>query len=385
MVRYRSLIVPVVLVVFLIWAASPASGKYRMPDLVNVPVERLVKNLEELVKKDAKDVQARHNLARVHAMAYALKIDTAEARKNQENDGAWFGYEPAHVPFTLKPTDEKTKDKIAKAHLSKAILRYAEVLKLDPDHGTAALGHAWCLEQSGEKDKAIKGYRKVIVTAWTKEKDLKRGDLGWHSITAEAAGYLIPLLDKEKDEQEIETLRSRIKLMNALPRPMTPLVIPLRAGLTARDLEDHSVSVPFDADGTGLKKRWTWITRDAGWLVYDPLRTGQVKSALQMFGSVTFWTFWDNGYQALAALDDDGDGLLTGKELQGLAIWQDLNGDGVCDPGEVKPLSAWGIVALSCRCSRDPEHPDRILHSPRGVVFRDGSTRPTYDIILRPR
>jgi hypothetical protein len=143
--------------------------------------------------------------------------------------------------------------------------------------------------------------------------------------------------------------------------------------------------VTFDADGTGLPRKWTWVTRDAGWLVYDPKATGRVTSALQMFGGVSFWTFWDNGYQALRLLDDDGDGMLTGKELDGLAIWHDANGDGICDPGEVKPLSAYGIVAVSVRCERDESHPDRILWSPRGVVFRDGSTRPTFDLILQPR
>ena len=44
---------------------------------------------------------------------------------------------------------------------------------------------------------------------------------------------------------------------------------------------------------------------------------------------------------ALAALDDNGDGVLSGKELDGLALWHDANGNGVCDPGEVKPLSEY--------------------------------------------
>jgi hypothetical protein len=67
------------------------------------------------------------------------------------------------------------------------------------------------------------------------------------------------------------------------------------------------------------------------------------------------------------------------------SIWRDANGDGVCDPGEVRPLAAYGIVAVSARCQRDPSHPDRIWWSPRGVRFRDGSTRPTFDLILKPR
>lgn len=362
-----------------------AQAMYMRPDLVDVPIDRLIKNLTDLADKNPDDVQARLNLARVHAMAFALKTDTAQVRKNKENEGVFFGYEPRNVPFTVKPTDDEDKLKIAKEHLAKAIKRYAEAVKMAPDNLTAALGYAWCLDQSGDKDKAVKEYRKVIEAGWQKEKDMKRAPLGWHSVTAEAAGYLIPLLDKEKDKEEIQTLQARIAKLSTVPRPVTPVVIPLRDSLTVHDLEDRSASVPFDADGTGLQKRWTWITKDAGWLVYDPRGTGQVTSGLQFFGGVTFWMFWDNGYQALAALDDDGDGVLTGKELQGLAIWQDKNGDGICDPGELKSLSELGIVAISCRYERDSQHPDRIAFSPRGVIFRDGSSRPTYDIILRPR
>jgi hypothetical protein len=203
-------------------------------------------------------------------------------------------------------------------------------------------------------------------------------------LTAEAAGCLIPLLDKGKDKEEIKTLQVRIEVERLLPRPISPVVIPLYDGLTASQLEDHSANVAFDADGTRLQKRWTWITRDAGWLVNDPHHTGKVTSALQLFGNVTFWMFWENGYQALAALDDDRDGMLASEELEGLAIWQDLNGNGLSDGGEVKPLAEWGIVAISCRHVRDMNHTDRIAYSPRGVFFRDGSKRPTYDIILHP-
>jgi tetratricopeptide (TPR) repeat protein len=358
-------------------------GMYVMQDLVNVPVERLIRNLEAIAEKEPKNAQVRFNLARVHAMAYALKTDTARVVKNKENQGAWFGYAPDHVPFKAISTSDKNKLNVAREHLTKAIEQYEEGLKLDPANLTAALGHAWCVEQSGDKERAIKEYREVIETAWVKEKDLTSAPLGWRSVTAEAAGYLIPLLDKNKDSAEINVLQARIKRTNSIPRPITPIVVPLRDGLTASDLEDRSARVAFDADGTGLKRSWTWITNDAGWLVYDPHGTGKVGSALQMFGSVTFWMFWENGYQALAALDNDRNGILKGGELQGLAIWQDIDGDGVSDRGEVKRLVDWGIVGLSCRYVRDGKHPDGIAFSPRGIYFRDGSSRATYDVILR--
>jgi hypothetical protein len=358
---------------------------FARPDLEKVPVERIVKNLEELAAKEAKDARIRYNLARVHGMAYALKTDSADVWKGREKNGAWFGFTPAHVPYKPVETKDEAKLKAAKEHLARSIAAYEEAIKLDGDFLPARLGLAWSIDQKGDREAAIKAYREVIDTGWAKEKDATRGSLGGHFITIEAGGYLIALLDKDKDKDEIATLKERSAKLAKLPRPVTPIAVPLRDGLTARDLEDRNAAVTFDADGTGLRRRWTWVTRDAGWLVYDPKGTGEVTSALQMFGGVSFWTFWDNGYQALRLLDDDGDGMLTGKELAGLAIWHDANGDGVCDPGEVKPLSAYGIVAVSIRCQRDESHPDRIFWSPRGVVFRDGSTRPTFDLVLKPR
>jgi hypothetical protein len=366
-------------------AAGTLSARYIRPVLEVVPVAKLVQNLERIVQKNPKDAQARLNLARVHAMAYASKTDKAEVFKGKEERGAWFGYEHKHVPFTLTPAKDEAKEKAAKEHLAKAIQRYREAVQMAPDNLTARLGLAWTVEQSGDKKDAVKLYRAVIEQAWAKEKDLKQAPLGWHSVTAEAAGYLTPLLDATKDREEIATLKERAAQASRIPRPVTPLAIPLRDGLKAHDLEDRAACVTFDLDGTGLPQKWTWITRDAGWLVYDHRGTGKVDSALQLFGNVTFWLFWENGYQALAALDEDGDGWLTGRELQGLAIWQDLNGNGVCDPGEVRSLAEWGIVGLSCRYQTDTSRADGLVYSPAGVRLRDGRTRPSYDLILQRR
>ena len=365
--------------------APAARAMYIQADLEKVPVDRLVKNLEDAVQKDAKNVKALVNLARVHAMAYAKKTDTAEVRRGRE-EGPWFGYEPALVPFNeVQKTEDADKQKAARAHLDAAIDAYKKAVDLAPDDLAIRLGYAWTLDQSGDRDAAVKGYRSVIEDGWKKEKDLTSLPLGGRTFTAEAAGYLIPLLDKDKDKEEIATLAERAARLNKLPRPITPIAVPLRAGLGAKDVEDRDACVAFDADGSGVKRKWTWITKDAGWLVYDPQGRGDVGSGLQLFGNVTFWLFWDTGYDALASLDDNHDGVLTGDELRGLAIWNDANGDGVCDPGEVRPLSDYGITAVSCRFERDPSHPDRIAFSPRGVTFRDGTTRPTFDVVLKPR
>ncbi len=94
------------------------------------------------------------------------------------------------------------------------------------------------------------------------------------------------------------------------------------------------------------------------------------------------WCFWENGYQALAALDNNGDGQLTGNELDGLSLWHDINANGVSEPGEVSRLANHNIVAISCRWRTDTEHQDRIAMSPRGVTLGDGTRRPSFDLIL---
>jgi hypothetical protein len=365
--------------------AAPAPARYIAPVLEEVPVARLVENLERAIQDRPKDAGLRLNLARVHAMAYASKADKAQVNKRLKDAGPWFGYEPKFVPFTPQATADEAKKEAARGHLRKAISRYEEAVQLAPDNLAARLGLAWCVEQAGDRAKAVKLYRDVIERGWQKEKDLTSGPLGGHYITAEAAGYLVPLLDAEKDRKEVETLRARAERLRRLPHPVTPLAVPLRDGLSAHDLVDREARVAFDADGTGLGRRWTWLSKDAAWLVYDPRGRGEVASGRQLFGGVSFWCFWDTGYDALAALDDDGDGWLTGDELRHLALWHDRNGNGVAEPGEVRPLTELGIVAVSCRGERDPGDPDCAAHARVGVVFRDGRTRPTYDLILRRR
>jgi hypothetical protein len=375
----------IALVLALCLALAPAAqALFIRPDLEKSPVERLVKNLEDRAKTMPKDANVRFNLARVHAMAFALKTDTCDVWKGREEQGAWFGHTPPAVPFKVQPTMDEAKQKAAKEHLAKAIAAYKEALELKSDHFAAQLGLAWCLEQSGDKPAAVKAYREVVKKAWNVEGMRKSGPLG-HFIVPEAAGYLKALLDPKKDEAEIKTLDERVAYLKKLPRPVTPIAIPLRDGLRARDFEDATASVAFDADGTALPRKWTWITPDAGWLVYDKAGKGEITSALQLFGNVTFWLFWDNGYQALATLDDNADGLINGAELMHLAIWRDVNGNGISEPGEVKPLAEYGITALSVRYEVDAAHPDKIAYSPRGVFFKDGTTRPTFDVVLKQK
>ena len=303
---------------------------------------------------------------------------------------------------------------LALQHYESALVLMRKSSDLDDIRGhvlPVQLGYAWCLEMSGLRTQALDSYRQTFCAAWQLEVSHDFDVQGWKSgktlklndlkpieepaadktgrlssrypghlgpgicFSEECLHYMLRLLDKRKDATEIGLLNYRKSHLSTMGRMITPILIPL-ADSPFETLINPDAGVAFDLDGSGLARHWGWITPKAAWLVFDGKQTGQITSGLQMFGSVTFWIFWRDGYQALGSLDANGDGVLEGDELKGLALWQDTNGNGVSDPGEVKPLSAYGIDRLSCR--GEYAGPG-LRQSPQGVRFKDGSVRPSYD------
>jgi tetratricopeptide (TPR) repeat protein len=353
---------------------------YVQRDVTDVPIDRLVKNLEAEARAKPADAAVRVNLGRLHGMAYALDTGSAPVVTLGTREDVWYGFEPKIVPYSA---DAKPRSEAATGHLAEAIRWYEAALAIDPSNLTAWLGLGWSLEQQGRKAEAIAAYRRVIEEAWPKEEKIERAALGQNFYTPEAAEYLIPLLDPDKDRAEIEELRGRIAKFGRIPRPITPLAIPLGAAASPHELVDMDAAVLFDGDGSALPRRWTWISRDAAWLVHDPARSGRVESALRLFGNVTFWLFWRNGFEPLAALDDDRDGELQGAELTGLALWHDRDGNAVSSTGEVRPLDAHGILGL--RYAHEPGDGFLITAVSRDAVrFSNGRRADLVDVILRP-
>ena len=161
---------------------------------------------------------------------------------------------------------------------------------------------------------------------------------------------------------------------------ITPIVFSLtdRSVLTSLLMEDTTVA--FDLDGLDASARWTWVKPDTGILVWDPEHRGQITSGWQLFGSVSFRMFWPDGYRALDALDDNRDGQLTARELDGLAVWFDRNSNGVSDPGEVVAVEDLGIAAIAARATGHSGASPMTRH---GVTLTDGSVLPTYDWIAK--
>jgi hypothetical protein len=106
--------------------------------------------------------------------------------------------------------------------------------------------------------------------------------------------------------------------------------------------------VLFDLKGDGFPMIMEWVGPDDGLLV--KLAPSQIKpdGTAVITGDNLFGTMggFANGFEKLATLDKNHDGKLTGDELNGLYVWQDENGDGIVEPGELKSVQSLGITEI---------------------------------------
>lgn len=364
-------------------AAAPCGARFRLPEIEQVPVDRLIRNLEAevdgLTDSGARQQQiadTRRKLARVHALASARGTTTLNVML-----GTNIVQEPPGRGYLQSLDDRGERSDNAAAHLASAIAIYEAIVQFDRYDIRSRLGLAWALDQSGREREALEQYRLVAAAAWPiEESSITVLYADAMTIFQEAATAVVRYLDADADAAEIGELERRLATFDDIGRAITPILVPLDADDAFATLVDPNADIAFDLDGSGLARRWGWITPRAAWLVWDPEGSGRIDSGLQLFGSISFFTFWANGYEALSALDDDRDGKLAGAELDGLALWADADSDGGSDPGEVRPIAAHGIVSISTTSQR---HPRGFQFNPVGLETVGGSTRATYDWIAR--
>jgi hypothetical protein len=97
-------------------------------------------------------------------------------------------------------------------------------------------------------------------------------------------------------------------------------------------------------------KAWDPKTGGDGMLVWDADGDGKITSGKELFGHVDLngKNTFKNGYEKLAHyFDKDGDSVVRGSELKGLKIWEDRNGDGITQQGELVDLEKHGIRKLN--------------------------------------
>jgi hypothetical protein len=386
----------------------PAMAEFMPPELV--PVDRLIKSAEAQIAKNPADAKAQYTLARIHYLAFHVKHDHAPAFI-RGNEGA----EPAPQWMLGWVTNDKNmngkgaiklKEEEMIDHAQKALKGFSEALKLESKNGLYALGLASLMEEIATwKDEAKpaampdglnnftpavlrEAYVNAMMLALPADSKQKFQPVsGVQSLASyEAATALVRLAAKgelsEAGQKQVTEAKGVIAQLGALPMgPVTPIVFSMNRVAHLYELLDPNRAVNFDLRGYGWREQWTWVKPELGLLVWDPARTGRITSARQLFGGYTFQIFRDTGYDALAALDDNGDGLLSGSELDGISVWFDRNGDAKSLPDEVTPLRQLGVVSISVKAeSFDGIHP----MNARGITFQDGRVLPTWDWMVEP-
>lgn len=165
---------------------------------------------------------------------------------------------------------------------------------------------------------------------------------------------------------------------------------------TSQPITAHATAVRFALDKSRADSWYLWYgSEETPLLVYDPNHKGTVTSAEQLFGN---WTFggqraaaltidgataprpWSDGYAALETLDHNGDGEISGAELEPLALWFDRGADAIADAGEVRPLTDTGVTKLFL-AGRTVDKTTRNIHVKRGFTAHTESGERTGETV----
>ena len=119
------------------------SALFVRPEIEQVPVDRVVRNLEAIAKREPQNVEVRVNLARAHAMAYVLGTETLPmARGRETSAGPWVQPPGRWVSFaTDKPDSAASPAPAARAPLQAAVDTYEGALRLSPRDPIIRLGY----------------------------------------------------------------------------------------------------------------------------------------------------------------------------------------------------------------------------------------------------
>ena len=105
-------------------------------------------------------------------------------------------------------------------------------------------------------------------------------------------------------------------------------------------------TVHFDIDADGKLDTIEWFDGSGDGILVDmsKIGTGSAIDGSALFGDEG--GLYANGYEKLATLDADGDGLLTGDELADMGLWID-DGDAKLEAGELVSAADAGIASIS--------------------------------------
>jgi len=358
-----------------------------------LPAERVIKNLEARIRQNPKDARSEYMLGRVYYTLYCNNDSRAIQAYGTEANPKFPSEHTS--PWNFKDRKPSISPAV-NMHLSDAILHLKRAVKIGG--GTPGLYSLTlaCAYEAGipdaqrvEKGASESSFRRQALDNYIRSfdqskladrsKPFAQRPLTYEKwISVEAAESILRLDPKTPLEAGIT---DHLVQMAKLPSgPITPIIFSLTGAKSLSELLDPSRRIRFNLNGTGAPQQYSWVTPDTAFLVWQPNPSRTIRSGRDLFGSATWWLMPAHGYAAMALLDDNQDGWLTGRELKGLAVWQDRNQNGIAEQSEVRQIARTGVTGLKTTYSvRIGES----YESSFGLKMADGRLLPTYDWVTR--
>jgi hypothetical protein len=148
----------------------------------------------------------------------------------------------------------------------------------------------------------------------------------------------------------------------------------------------------FDMDGDGGREHTAWAGAGDGFLAIDLAADGKSgpDGMIDQSAEIVF-TQWSPGASSdMATLrevfDTNHNGQLDLGDVRWneFRIWQDANGDGVSQPGEVKTLDALGLASIGLEPAGPSQHfsDGSAIHGLAGFTRADGTMGTAADVAL---
>jgi hypothetical protein len=167
----------------------------------------------------------------------------------------------------------------------------------------------------------------------------------------------------------------------------TPLVLDLNGdGVQTTSITEGT---QFDLLNTGYKQSVGWVSKQDGLLALDLNHDGKITSGAELFGNHTLLADGSrayDGWKALAQYDTNQDGKIDVQDdaFSQLLVWQDANGNGETDEGELSTLAQRGItsIQLSTDASNIAQNGNE-LHGFSSYTTSDGVAHEIVDAWLQ--
>lgn len=162
-------------------------------------------------------------------------------------------------------------------------------------------------------------------------------------------------------------------------RRYDPLVLDLDGNGQIDAIASGASNAYFDLNDDGIAERSGWLGPQDGFLGLDSNGNGVIDGIGELFGSGQI-----DGFVELAQHDSNGDGKIDAQDADWskLQVWQDANGDGISQTGELKSVDALGITAIGLATTPSTVAVGDNILGATGSYVRNGETGLAADIQL---